>query len=353
MLSFKKYIKESFLDDKSKPYEFWMRPSYRLPFPSSKPMVERIVGELKRTRALHVTNLDGLENFSKIENTAKQISVFTALRAKEEAQRMAGGVATSGGIMVDLEGQVVVLSTSDVWSSSDADGNRWFDLIKFDGRTQEGDSLLRDYHDKLTKFRNGVMDDYASDIGFDQRLECLAEAFPQNSNFALHQDLNEVAASEDFANFGPLFVQLHQGLRKWSFSYMYASDPANAEIIENFERLKKDTGQYLYAWTKEFFNLAEEIFKDWKGEFITLFVEGDQKMYNEGIMTRFTIKRIWYDFDWFDKDDIDEAAKNLKERPIPTAIRSNEWPKIYDKWLSTVGKNRDQYYLGKAQEWYD
>ena len=60
MLSFENFLmEEGFYDEKPQPYENWLLPGYILPFPASRPMIERIVGELEQTKALHVTNFEG------------------------------------------------------------------------------------------------------------------------------------------------------------------------------------------------------------------------------------------------------------------------------------------------------
>ena len=349
MLSFKKFLEEEYLDAKSAPYEYFLGSKYELPFPTSKPMVERVVGELKRTRALHVTNLDGLQGLSRIENTAKQISVFTALRAKNEARKMATGVATSGGIMVDIEGQVVVLSTRDVWSTSDRDGTRWFDLMKFDGVTMSGDSLLEDYGKKLDKLYDNFMEEYQDSFTIDMALERMSEYWPANRHFQNHNDLSSAAADGDWKDFGEYLLDLKKGLDKWNILYQ----DKGTEKEEDFEKVKKAVNQWLYSWTKQLFDLAEDVFKEWKGEFITLFVEGDQKMYNEGIMTNFKVKKVWYDLKWFDAEDIKAVASSLSERPDPQPTWAENWPKVYQTWKRDVVGNRDRYYLGKDQEEFD
>ena len=361
MLSFENFlIEEGFYDEKPQPYENWLLPGYILPFPASRPMVERIVGELEQTKALHVTNFEGLEGLGSIEGTAKQLSVFTLLESARNARGMAQGVATSGGIIVELEGKIVVLSTSDVWSGSDADGTRWFDLNRFDGRTMSGDSLLSDYTSRLTKFRNEVMDDYLNDKEYDEAMERTTKEFPQNSNFIKHAELKGYARERNFRGFGITLLELKKGLAKWSFGWAFSNDSANAGIIEDFDKAKKGLGQLLYRSTKKFYDLAEDTFKEWKGEFITLFVEGDQRTYNEGIMTQFMVTGVYYNigggpgvgFDMSHRaSEIREIANTFRGRPEIKGIQYDSWPSFYEKWKQKAGKN-NSYYLGRSQEEY-
>jgi hypothetical protein len=323
-------------------------------------MIERIVGELEQTKALHVTNFEGLEGLGSIEGTAKQLSVFTLLESARNARGMAQGVATSGGIIVELEGKIVVLSTSDVWSGSDADGTRWFDLNRFDGRTMSGDSLLRDYTSKLERFRNDVMDDYLNDTEYNEAMERTAKEFDQNRNFAKHEELKGYANARNFKGFGITLIELKKGLDKWSFGWAFSNDSDNAEIIADFDKAKKGLGQLLYRSTKKFYDLAEDTFKEWKGEFITLFVEGDQRTYNEGIMTHFMVTGVYYNmgggpgvgFDMSHRaSEIREIANTFRGRPVVKGIQYDSWPSFYEKWKQEAGKN-NSYYLGRSQEEY-
>ena len=68
MLTYEKFITErrmsgktkTWLSSRSKPYQYWLSASWAVPFPFSKPMMERMQMSDKGVTAYHVTNVEGL-----------------------------------------------------------------------------------------------------------------------------------------------------------------------------------------------------------------------------------------------------------------------------------------------------
>ena len=140
MYKFKKFLEErrgvpiqvrTFLDSRAKPYEYWMSRKFNLPFPLSKPMMNRLGRGRENVKALHSTDADGLETLVSLQNTAKSISVFTKLKDTASGEVMVQGVDTGGGVIVELFGDISFAGKYDIFSSADNQGRRWIDLKQF------------------------------------------------------------------------------------------------------------------------------------------------------------------------------------------------------------------------------
>ena len=121
----------TFLDSRAKPYEYWMSRKFNLPFPLSKPMMNRLGRGQENVKALHSTDASGLETLVSLQNTAKSISVFTKLRDTASGDVMVQGVETGGGVIVELKGDIAFKGNYDIFSSADNQGRRWIDLKQF------------------------------------------------------------------------------------------------------------------------------------------------------------------------------------------------------------------------------
>ena len=116
MLRFNNFLEErrrtpvqvrAFLDSRAKPYEYWMSRKFNLPFPLSKPMMDRLGRGQKDVEALHSTDDSGLSTLVSLQNTSKSISVATTLQDSDSGFAMVEGIETGGGIIVELLGDVL------------------------------------------------------------------------------------------------------------------------------------------------------------------------------------------------------------------------------------------------------
>ena len=96
-------------------------PASALKIPISGPMFKRVWPKSIRSTVFHATDLKGLQNLKKIEGKKKTISAFWAMMARY----MESGVATEGGLVVEMEGDVLISSRSDIMSQVDRQGRRW------------------------------------------------------------------------------------------------------------------------------------------------------------------------------------------------------------------------------------
>ena len=98
-----------------------------LSIPMSGPMFKRIWPDTIRTTVFHTTDLSGLKALKKIEGGKKSISAFFSMMAKY----MEGGIATGGGIVAEIEADVIVSAKDEIMSKVDNRGRRWVELSWF------------------------------------------------------------------------------------------------------------------------------------------------------------------------------------------------------------------------------
>ena len=95
--------------------------------PISGPMMKRIWPKSIRATVFHATDLKGLHKLVRMEGSKKSISAFFSMMGKY----MGTGVATGGGIVAEMEADVLVSARDDIMSKVDKTGRRWVTLDFF------------------------------------------------------------------------------------------------------------------------------------------------------------------------------------------------------------------------------
>ena len=95
--------------------------------PISGPMLKRIWPKSFRATVFHATDLKGLHKLVRMEGSRKTISAFFSMMGKY----MGTGVATEGGLVAEMEADVLVSSRADIMSKVDKTGRRWVTLDFF------------------------------------------------------------------------------------------------------------------------------------------------------------------------------------------------------------------------------
>ena len=98
-----------------------------LKIPISGPMFKRIYPKSIRSTVFHATDLKGLESLKKIEGKKNTISAFFSMMARY----MEKGIATEGGLVVEMDADVLVSASSDIMSEVDKQGRRWVEMSWF------------------------------------------------------------------------------------------------------------------------------------------------------------------------------------------------------------------------------
>jgi len=130
MKSFKGYISEevAWLQSTSKMiFDFDVVPNMKIPL-TSKTMSWIFNVQLPRVTVFHVTSGIGFEKLIRLQNKKKSISAFFNMTADYIDQ----GIKTEGGVVVELDANILMSSKSDILSQPDKTGRRWVALYNID-----------------------------------------------------------------------------------------------------------------------------------------------------------------------------------------------------------------------------
>ena len=134
MKSFKQYLRE-FAVQSTSDYVF-DTPSGEagsLKIPISGPMFKRIWPDTIRSTVFHATDHAGLAKLKKLEGGKKSISAFFSMMSRY----MESGVATSGGVVVEMDADVLISARDDIMSQVDKTGRRWVEMSWFENATRD------------------------------------------------------------------------------------------------------------------------------------------------------------------------------------------------------------------------
>ena len=84
--------------------------------------------QIPRATVFHVTNGIGLEKLKRLQNKKKSISAFFNM----DASTMDAGIQGGGGLVVELDANIIMSSKSDLMSMPDKTGRRWVELYNID-----------------------------------------------------------------------------------------------------------------------------------------------------------------------------------------------------------------------------
>ena len=105
--------------------------------PMSTPIFRRIGLDDFRTTCFHVTDTEGYEGIKKMQGQKKSISAFFEMHGKY----MSRGVQTQGGVILELDANILSAWREDVMSSPDKTGRRWIQLSYFGGMYRVQDDI--------------------------------------------------------------------------------------------------------------------------------------------------------------------------------------------------------------------
>ena len=120
--------------------------------PISGPMFKRIWPDTIRATVFHSTDADHLAGLKKLEGKKKSISAFFSMMANQ----MEGGIATDGGIVIEMEADVLISAKDDIMSAVDKGGRRWVEMSWFENAQGRGNPAG---FDKVEKDLNTLIKD--------------------------------------------------------------------------------------------------------------------------------------------------------------------------------------------------
>ena len=346
MLKFKQFILErrratpqikAWLGTRAKPYEYWMSRQFTLPFPLSKPMLDRMQNVAKESEGFHITDLDGVSTLFDLQNSAKSLSVTTKIKDVRSGILMLEGVETAGGILVEVKGDALFQGDFDIFSSPDSQGRRWIDLHQFARefmrRTGDGNFL----HNWDVIWRRTIIDHASKFIKSNSsELIDVYLAFAPEKGFSYPDYLSHASKNLDHAK---LFWVGGQGFIVKGFD----PDESLKEkgIVDKIEtvhgsnhQLAKKAKMALFRMTKELFDMAEKYFTDNILDFFILGTEDKTYDYNEHIMDNFEIQNVYYDGEMYTPSEIGaEIGRHMSSEEIEANNWSKEdFNKYFKKW---------------------
>ena len=131
MKSFKGYLKEDApawqSSTSQKIFDFGQIDYMQIPLTSST-MEWIFQVQIPRATVFHVTNAIGLEKLKRLQNKKKSISAFFNM----DASTMEAGIQGGGGLVVELDANIIMSSKGDLMSMPDKTGRRWVELYNID-----------------------------------------------------------------------------------------------------------------------------------------------------------------------------------------------------------------------------
>ena len=135
--------------------------------PMSSIIFKRIGLEENRATVFHVTDAEGFKGIKKMQGRKQSISAFFEMQNRYFSK----GIQTTGGVIVELDANVLSAWREDVMSSPDKSGRRWIQLSYFGGMYRVQDDV-----DKMLKpltvlikdlIKEHVPSNKAQNVGFD------------------------------------------------------------------------------------------------------------------------------------------------------------------------------------------
>jgi len=131
MKTFKGYLKEDApawqSSTSQKIFDFGQISNMQIPLTSST-MEWIFQVQLPRATVFHVTNGIGLDKLKRLQNKKKSISAFFNM----DAGTMEHGIQGGGGLVVELDANIIMSSKGDLMSMPDKTGRRWVELYNID-----------------------------------------------------------------------------------------------------------------------------------------------------------------------------------------------------------------------------
>ena len=130
MKSFKQYLKEEVAWQQSTSkmiFDFGQIATMKIPL-TSKTMEWIFQVQLPRATVFHVTSGIGLEKLKRLQNKKKAISAFFNM----SADYIDSGIKTEGGVVAELDANILMSSKNDIMSMPDKAGRRWIELHSLD-----------------------------------------------------------------------------------------------------------------------------------------------------------------------------------------------------------------------------
>ena len=159
MKSFKGYLKEGVAWQQStSKMVFDFDHQFSVKIPVSSVILDKVFPDKIRTTVFHITDVTKVEKLVRLQKKQKTISAFFFM----DTSYLTTGIKTGGGVVAELDGNVVVSTASDIMSMPDKSGRRWIEvatLSQFVGVEKDVANVIKNIADKYNPLPKGETDD--------------------------------------------------------------------------------------------------------------------------------------------------------------------------------------------------
>ena len=311
MKRFKEYLKEyamfSTSDYVFDPNGYGNENANALKIPISGPMFKRIWPDTIRATVFHATTPELLNYLKKLEGKKKSISAFFSM----SAQAIEGGIATEGGVVAELDADILISAKDDIMSQVDKTGRRWVELSWFENALG---NIKSPVVGKVEKDLNKLIVTLVKK----HLVNGISEGF---INESWKEDAMKQARAEDAANAKRAKERL---LGKHKAPKLVIKNVGDAfDAWSEMKRHLKGDGKKLRLVIKDYFDGVEKILKKHKKGLTAIFygyVKSKRQTdsgWDEQIVNNIKVKKIHHLQNLFDDDNKEELEALSTAYPKP------------------------------------
>ena len=205
--------------------------------PISGPMLKRIFPESFRSTVFHATDLKGLHKLVRMEGSKKSISAFFSMMGKY----MGTGVATGGGIVVEMVADVLVSAKDDIMSNVDKTGRRWVTLDYFASAARSNYGSIDVVEKDVEKLKKDLVAKHVDKDRYNQNM--WEDVWKEMRDYLKYDGKKIAAVIKDYFDGIEIVLKKHQKTMS-SVMYGYARSKRQTDnswdeqIVNNF-KIKK------------------------------------------------------------------------------------------------------------------
>ena len=205
--------------------------------PISGPMLKRIFPESFRSTVFHATDLKGLHKLVRMEGSKKSISAFFSMMGKY----MGTGVATGGGIVVEMVADVLVSAKDDIMSKVDKTGRRWVTLDYFASAARSNYGSIDVVEKDVEKLKKDLVAKHVDKDRYNQNM--WEDVWKEMRDYLKYDGKKIAAVIKDYFDGIEIVLKKHQKTMS-SVMYGYARSKRQTDnswdeqIVNNF-KIKK------------------------------------------------------------------------------------------------------------------
>ena len=283
MKTFRGYLKEVAWQQSASKMIFNFDHQFSVKIPVSSVILDKVFPDKIRTTVFHITDVTKVEKLVRLQKKQKTISAFFFM----DTNYLTMGIKTGGGVVAELDGNIVVSTESDIMSMPDKTGRRWIEvatLSQFVGVEKDVANVIKNIADKYNPLPKGETDD---------------DGIETPSGRMLWDDDGLPGSAR--------YKQLQEG-------------PKQADV-KKLSLIIKDYIDGMTAVLKKHKKGVEKALRDYSNKRVT------KRSWDEQLVNQFTIKKVhvlvkglWPD------DDQENMFKMLKQKKIPFKNWENDSP---------------------------